>query len=282
MPILAGSAGAAALWVQQDIWSLPWPDQIQTSSYETNRVEGQGDPVERDKARVTPDLSFRKSSGPINQPLELGITLNNGTGAEILVLSGFSPGTGFSAGSPLNATRWSLPGPDMDNAFISAPTDFRGTMPVTATLYSSSHEIIETREIRFEWNAAEAESAPAGTDLTGASGTVPTADADGTQQARLSDAFGSVERGNDVPPTPAEHSDPAAQAPSPKWLAMVAEWLSQISSISLPQVGQPFEPPLAPQSSPASTPATRAERANSSLSRARPGAEEPRRGQLGR
>lgn len=280
MPILAGSAGGAALWIQQDIWPLPWLDQMQspTSGPGTDRLAAQGDPVERGKARLAPNLSFRETSGPINQPLELGITLNNGTGAEILVLSGFDPGTSFSAGAPLSATRWSLPGPDVDNAFISAPTNFRGTMPVTATLYSSAHDILAAREIRFEWRVAE--GGPAGTDLTGGvSDTVPAADADGTQQARLSDAFGSVARGNSVSPTPAESPETAAQAASPSWLAMVADWLSQISSTSLPQVDQPFEPSLPPRSSPASPPAARA---NPSLSPARPGAEEPRRGQTGR
>jgi hypothetical protein len=272
LPILAVGAGGAALWVHQDDWPLPWLDQIQVATTG----------AETDKARLTPNLSFRNSSGPIDQPLELGIALNNGTGAEILVLSGLSPGTSLSAGAPLSATRWSLPAPDVDNAFISAPTNFRGTMPVTATLYSSAHDILETREIRFEWSVAEAENGPADTDLTGVSGSVPTHDADGAQQARLSDAFGSVTRTNEAPPATTANSEPSTQAPNPTWLTMIADWLSQISSTSLPRVDQPFEPSPAPQSSPAPTPPVRAERSSSSLNRARPGAEEPRREQMGR
>jgi len=267
LPILAVSAGGA-VWVQQD--TLPWLDQIKVATFGS----------EIDKARLTPTLSFRNSSGPINQPLELGIALNNGTGAEILVLSGISPGTSLSAGASLSATRWSLPGPVIDNAFISAPADFRGTMPVTATLYSSAHDILETRDIRFEWGVAEAERGAPGTDLTGGvPGSAPATDADGAQQGRLSDAFGSVAGGNDIPPAPAENSETAAQAPAPTWLTMVADWLSEMNSISPPQVDQPFGPTLAPQSSPAPAPAARTERAKS-LNRARPGAEEPRREQV--
>lgn len=265
LPILAVSAGGAVFWGPQDIWPSSWLDHIQrvTSGAET------------DRARLTPSLSFRNSSGPIDQPLELGIALNNGTGAEILVLSGLSPGTSLSAGAPLSATRWSLPGPDVDNAFISAPADFRGTMPITATLYSSAHDVLETREISFDWNNTEPKGGSAGTDLTGGvSSTAPTTVADDAQRARLSDAFGSVVRGNDAPPTPAANPETAAQAPAPTWLTMVADWLSRMSSISPPPVDQPFEPSSALPSP--------AERTNSSLSPARPGAEEPRRGQTWR
>lgn len=268
LPILAVGAGGAVVWVQQD--TLPWLDQIRVAAFGS----------ETDRARLTPTMSFRNASGPINQPLELGIALNNGTGAEILVLSGISPGTSLSAGASLSATRWSLPGPVVENAFISPPADFRGTMPVTATLYSSAHDILETREIRFEWGVAEAESGAPGTDLTGGvSGSAPATDADGTQQGRLSGAFGSVAGGHDVPPAPAENSETPAQAPAPTWLTMVEDWLSQMSSISPPQVDQPFAPTLAPKSSPAPAPAPRTERTKS-LNRARPGAEEPRREQV--
>jgi hypothetical protein len=68
--------------------------------------------------------------------------------------SGFVEGTSFSAGTALSTTRWSVPGRDLDKAFISAPENFDGIMQVTVTLYSSRQDILETKEVRFEWNTS--------------------------------------------------------------------------------------------------------------------------------
>jgi hypothetical protein len=102
----------------------------------------------------TPRLTFYALKAAINQPLPLGIVLNDGTGEETLVLAGLVAGTSLSVGTPLTATRWSLPGRDLDKAFVSAPENFDGTMQVTITLYSSRQEVLETKEIRFEWGGS--------------------------------------------------------------------------------------------------------------------------------
>jgi hypothetical protein len=99
-------------------------------------------------------LTFQTSRAAINQPLPLGIALINSTGGETLVLSGFVEGTSLSAGTALGTTRWSLPGRDLDKAFISAPENFEGIMDVIVTLYSSRQEILETKQVHFEWNGS--------------------------------------------------------------------------------------------------------------------------------
>ena len=71
-----------------------------------------------------------------------------------MVFSGFVEGTSLSAGTALSTTRWSVPGRDLDKAFISAPENFDGTMQVTVTLYSSRQDILETKEVRFEWSGS--------------------------------------------------------------------------------------------------------------------------------
>jgi hypothetical protein len=80
--------------------------------------------------------------------------LINNISEETLVLSGLTEGTSLSVGTPLTPTRWSLPGRDLDKAFISAPENFEGVMKVTVTLYSSRQDILETRQARFEWNGS--------------------------------------------------------------------------------------------------------------------------------
>jgi len=71
-----------------------------------------------------------------------------------LVLNGFVEGTSLSAGTALSTTRWSVPGRDLDTAFISAPENFDGIMQITVTLYSSRQDILETKQVRFEWSTS--------------------------------------------------------------------------------------------------------------------------------
>jgi hypothetical protein len=111
-------------------------------------------PAPEKEEHRTPRLVFHSSRATINQPLPLGIVLNDSTGQETLVLSGFVAGTSLSAGTALSATRWSVPGRDLDKAFISAPENFDGTMQVTVTLYSSRQDILETKDVRFEWSGS--------------------------------------------------------------------------------------------------------------------------------
>jgi hypothetical protein len=113
------------------------------------------------KGNRTPHLAFQNSTGAINDPLPLGIALNDGAGGETLILSDLAEGTKLSAGTELSPTRWSVPGRDLDKAFIAAPENFSGSMQVTAKLYSSSNLVLETENIRFEWTASRTESRPA-------------------------------------------------------------------------------------------------------------------------
>lgn len=139
----AGVAIATALWLPKGIWPF-------SMLYQGYSVA----PAPEKEEHRTPRLAFHSSRATINQPLPLGIVLNDGAGEETLVLSGFVAGTSLSAGTALSATRWSVPGRDLDKAFISAPENFDGTMQVTVTLYSSRQDILETKDVRFEWSGS--------------------------------------------------------------------------------------------------------------------------------
>lgn len=119
------------------------PEQLQSTA-----------PAPQNVGHPTPRLAFQTATTTINQPLPLGIVLNDSTGEETLVFSGFVEGTSLSAGTALTATRWSLPSRDLEKAFISAPENFDGTMQIQITLYSSSQDIIETKQVRFEWSGS--------------------------------------------------------------------------------------------------------------------------------
>jgi hypothetical protein len=142
-------AVGTGFWVQVDIWPPSLQNQTMSSAFQTVLHR-----FERKVGAQTPYLIFENSKASINHPLPLGIVLINNISEETLVLSGLTEGTSLSVGTPLTPTRWSLPGRDLDKAFISAPENFEGVMKVTVTLYSSRQDILETRQARFEWNGS--------------------------------------------------------------------------------------------------------------------------------
>lgn len=150
----AGCSVATAFWFHEASWLLSILNQPQTiaPAPETGRQAWRTDRLEQKEEHRTPRLAFQDLRAVVNQPLALGIVLINSTGGETLVLSGFVEGTSLSAGTALGTTRWSVPGRDLDKAFISAPENFDGIMQVTVTLYSSRQDILETKEVRFEWS----------------------------------------------------------------------------------------------------------------------------------
>ena len=155
LSLSVGSTVAFAFWFHEAPWPLSMFNQPQTvaPTPETDS-HARTEKRERKDEHRTPRLVFQNSRAAINQPLLLGIALINGTGAETLVLSGFVEGTSLSAGTALNPTRWSVPGHDLDKTFVSAPNDFNGIMQVALTLYSSTQDVLETAEVRFEWNSS--------------------------------------------------------------------------------------------------------------------------------
>jgi hypothetical protein len=140
-------AAATGFWL--DTWPPSMQNQTMSSAIQNilQRLE------RKDRAQI-PYLTFENSIASINHPLPLGIVLINGGGEETVVFSGLIEGTSLSVGTPLTATRWSLPGSDLDKAFISAPENFQGAMEVFVTLYSSKQDILETNQVHFEWNGS--------------------------------------------------------------------------------------------------------------------------------
>jgi hypothetical protein len=155
-----GGALAAVIWFKVVNWTfLTVTQQQAVAGGADSSAHTQAD-KQNAKGR-TPHLAFQNSTGAINDPIPLGIVLNDGAGGETLVLSDLVEGTKLSAGTELSPTRWSVPGRDLDKAFIAAPENFSGSMQVTAKLYSSGNLVLETENIRFEWTGSRTEDRPA-------------------------------------------------------------------------------------------------------------------------
>ena len=140
---------ATGFWLQADIWRPSLQGQTMSSAFQTLLFR-----FERKDRDDAPYLVFENLKASRNEPLALGIALINSIGEETVVLSGLIEGTSLSVGTPLTATRWSLPGQDLAKAFISAPENFEGVMDVLVTLYSSRQDVLETKQVHFEWKGS--------------------------------------------------------------------------------------------------------------------------------
>jgi hypothetical protein len=78
-------------------------------------------------------LVVESQMGFANEPLPLGVSLNDASGGETVFLAGFAAGTEVSAGSPLGLTRWRVSAHDLDTAFAYSPRGFVGVTGRTAT-----------------------------------------------------------------------------------------------------------------------------------------------------
>jgi len=86
-----------------------------------------------------------------NEPIPLGVSLNGGSGGEMLTLVGLVTGTKLTAGAPLGPTGWQLPARDIAKAYAYAPKDFVGVMDAAVDLRSPRDRLMDSQIVRLEW-----------------------------------------------------------------------------------------------------------------------------------
>jgi TPR repeat protein len=89
--------------------------------------------------------------GFVNEPLPLGISLNDASGGETVTLAGLAVGTGLSAGTPLSLSRWRLSSHEIAGALAYSPKDFVGAMDVGIDLHSNGDQLMDRQTVRLEW-----------------------------------------------------------------------------------------------------------------------------------
>jgi TPR repeat protein len=87
-----------------------------------------------------------------NEPLPLGIWLNDAAGSETLTMVGLTAGTKLSAGTPLGLTGWQVTARDLNKAYAFAPKDFVGVMDAAIDLRSRDR-LVDSQFVRLEWVA---------------------------------------------------------------------------------------------------------------------------------
>lgn len=98
-----------------------------------------------------PRLMVKGQKGLVNEPLPLGVSLNDASGGEKVILAGLASGTIVSVGTPLGVTGWQISAGDVSNALVYAPKDFIGIIVAAIDLRSPGDWLMDSGIVRLEW-----------------------------------------------------------------------------------------------------------------------------------
>jgi hypothetical protein len=104
-------------------------------------------PIASDQTR----LVVKGQKDVTNEPLPLGLSLENGSGDETVTVAGLASGAELSLGSALGPTQWRVSANDLDKTWVSAVADFVGAMQPTVKLYSATGQLLQTTALQLEW-----------------------------------------------------------------------------------------------------------------------------------
>lgn len=96
-------------------------------------------------------LAVEATKGFANEPLPLGISIENALGGETVTVTGLAEGTELSLGTSIGPAGWLLSARELDKAFVAAREDFVGAMDATVNLRSTSGQLLDSQAVRFEW-----------------------------------------------------------------------------------------------------------------------------------
>jgi len=132
---------------------MMFPNEVQKRS---DDIAGMMTPLLEGSSSVTiptklPRLVVKSIKGFVNEPLQLGVSMNDASDGEWVILAGFAIGTRLSTGTPLGSTSWQMSARDVGNALVYAPKDFVGVMAAAIDLRSPSDWLLDSQTVRHEW-----------------------------------------------------------------------------------------------------------------------------------
>jgi hypothetical protein len=110
--------------------------------------------------KPAPTLIVRDNSGYINEPLELGISVDAAAPGMTVMIKWMPVGARLTAGRRANANEWRVPAQDISDTAIIPPTDFVGEMNLSADLRGADAATLVTAFVRLTWASAQSGSAP--------------------------------------------------------------------------------------------------------------------------
>jgi hypothetical protein len=157
---------------------MTFPDEVRKQAGD---ISGMVTPLFEGSSRAgTPTkparLVVESQKGFANEPLLLGVSLNDASGGETVTLAGLAIGTKLSVGTPLGLTSWWMLARDVGNAFAYAPKDFVGIMDAAIDLHSASDRLMDSQIVRLEWIQKNEERLTPQLDLSKQPATIQTLD----------------------------------------------------------------------------------------------------------
>jgi hypothetical protein len=117
--------------------------------------------------KPAPTLIVRDNSGLINEPLELGISVDAPAPGTTVVINRLPAGARLTAGARVSANQWRVPAQEISNAAIIPPTNFVGEMNLSVELHGADGGTLVAAFDRLSWTSPQ----PASTVAASASAT---------------------------------------------------------------------------------------------------------------
>jgi hypothetical protein len=111
--------------------------------------------------KPAPTLIVHNNSGYINEPLELGVSVDAPAPGMTVMIKSMPAGVRLTAGRRVGADEWRVPAQDISHTAIIPPTDFVGEMNLPAELYTADGATLVTTFVRLTWAPMQSDSAAA-------------------------------------------------------------------------------------------------------------------------
>jgi hypothetical protein len=206
-----GAAGAAALVALVFVAAFPasrGPAEEDASSAlpSWQSLKSSLSPVPKRKA--APTMVVRDGSGPVNEPLAVGVTVNSPDPGATITVDGLPATARLTVGRRISASEWRVPVQEISDASIIPPADFVGVMNLSAELRGSDGAALVSSVVRLTWTPAS----PVGTvGISASAATVPAGPAEPPPQQQAPIASPS--------PAPAVRAEPPVREISPDEVA---------------------------------------------------------------
>jgi hypothetical protein len=114
------------------------------------------------KSSSPPNLTQRRASalvvrnhiGVVNEPLELGVSVDTPDTGATVTIKGMPPGARLTAGVPLSFTEWRVHAEEIANVMVIPPADFVGELELSAELRSPEGAAQVASFMQLIWKAA--------------------------------------------------------------------------------------------------------------------------------
>ena len=107
-----------------------------------------------EQRKPAPTLVVRDGSGPVNEPLSLGVNVNSPGTSATVTIGGMPAGARLTVGRRMSTSEWRVPAQEISDASIVPPADFVGVMNLTAELRGADGAALVGSLVRLTWTSA--------------------------------------------------------------------------------------------------------------------------------